>query len=316
MKSKPRKTRIVRKSRKHLKVEKKSLLNKYLILFLLVLISCATIGGFVWHGKIVEQKRLDLAEKRLEMTRIPKEIKKSLLQTATPSATFSIPILMYHYVEFVADRRDTIRQSLDIIPPILEKQIETLKNADYTFLTMNDVADIMDGKKPAPKNPIVFTFDDGYRDFYTDVFPIVKKENVKVVSFVVPGFLDKPNFLLTSQLLEIAKSDLVEIAAHTMHHIYLKRAAANVARVEIAESKSELETLLNRPVVSFAYPYGAFDQQAIDFVKAAGFKTAVSTIPGKEESESNRFFIYRLRPGARVGDTLLRFLQQTQFKPW
>jgi peptidoglycan/xylan/chitin deacetylase (PgdA/CDA1 family) len=247
-----------------------------------------------------------------DMKKLPPDIKKEL-QVSSPSATFRVPILLYHYVEYVQDKRDTIRQSLDIIPSVFEKQLQTLSGDGYTFITPSDVADVLDGKKTMPNKPIILSFDDGYRDFYTDVLPLLEKYHARAVAYVVPGFLDTPNFLLTSQLVAVSQTGLVEVAAHTMHHVSLKGMAVQRATDEIDKSKQTLEDLLHIPVVSFAYPYGAFDKQAVELVKNAGFKTAASTIPGIEVNQADRFFLYRIRPGVRTGPVLLRFLQQSSF---
>lgn len=238
---------------------------------------------------------------------VPKEV-KSAHPRASASATFRIPILMYHYVEYVQDKSDTIRQSLDIEPNIFEEQIKTLIDNHYSFMTMSDVADVLDGKEQLPDKPVVLTFDDGYRDFYTDVFPILKKYRVKAVAYVVPGFFDTPNYMFTSQIKEIAKVPYIELGAHTMHHVYLKDMSPIFAEREIVQSKYKLEDLIHKPVVSFAYPYGAFDNSAIDLTKKAKFKTAVSTIGGITASESNRYFLFRMRPGYMTGATLVNYL--------
>lgn len=250
--------------------------------------------------------------RRNEVKKIPQEVKDTH-PVATESATFSIPILMYHYVEYVQDKKDSIRQSLDITPDVFTAQIKTLKDNHFTFLSMYEVAEIIDGKKPLPQKPVVLTFDDGYRDFYTDVFPIITKEKVKVVAYVVPGFFDQPNYLLTKQVLKIAKSPYVELGAHTMHHVYLKDVAPLFASREIRDSKYTLENLIHKPVVSFAYPYGAFDNSAIDLTKATHFRTAVTTISGLQVSRDNRFFLFRIRPGYRTGEALLSDLQSPPF---
>ncbi len=253
---------------------------------------------------------------RKEVSSLPKNIKKQLIQTASSSASFRIPILMYHYVEYVTDTRDTIRKSLALTPYVFDKQVETLQNAGYTFMTTKDLADVLDGKTTLPEKPVILTFDDGYRDFYTDVFPLLKKHKVKAVAYIVPGFLDKLNYMFTPQVEEVAKSGLVEIAAHTVHHVWLKGMTKERAEFEITESKKMLEESLHISIVSFAYPYGAFDQQAADIVKKAGFKTAVSTVPGIMDFEQNRFFLYRLRPGGRIGKELLTYLTQNVFKAY
>lgn len=243
---------------------------------------------------------------------IPKEVKSAHLSAST-SATFRIPILMYHYVEYVKDKKDVTRQSLDIEPHIFEAQIKTLAEAHFTFLTMSEVAEILNGNKALPEKPLALTFDDGYRDFYTDAYPILKKYRVKATAYVVPGFLDQPNYLLTSQVRELGRDENIELGAHTMHHVYLKDMASIFAEREILQSKYTLEDTIHKPVISFAYPYGAFDNQAIDLAKKAGFSTAVSTIGGFTASENNRYFLFRMRSGYMTGDVLLNYLQNPPY---
>jgi len=227
-----------------------------------------------------------------------------------PLKSLSTPILVYHYVEYVTDEKDTIRKSLNTLPYLLTKQIETLKNAGYTFVTASELMDIMNGKIKLPNKPVVISFDDGYRDFYTDVFPILKKYNVKAVAYVVSGFLDKPNYLLTEQLKEIAKSGLVEIGAHTVHHISLRGLSPTVVKYEIEESKKELEQITNFTVVSFAYPDGSFDNQAMKLVREAGFKSAVTTTHGIEVNQENKYSLPRIHPGNKTDQWLLNSLEQ------
>lgn len=245
-----------------------------------------------------------------EQTQIPVDVKKTLNHQI--SSSFRIPILLYHYVEYVKDRGDKIRISLNIEPDIFDAQVKTLKEAGYTFLTPNQIPNFFNDKINLPKKPIILTFDDGYRDFYTDVFPILKKYNVKAVAYIVPGFLGKPNNLTHSQLKEIANSGLVEIAAHTVNHPNLKGLTKKRLKFEVEQSKIDLENELHIPVISFAYPYGAFDLNAIQAVKDAGFKTAVSTVAGVDINKENIFFIYRIRPGVRTEQYLLNFLEQVK----
>jgi len=223
---------------------------------------------------------------------------------------------MYHYVEYVANKNDKIRISLNTPPHILEEQIKTLISGGYNFMTNSELADVLDGKANLPSNPILLTFDDGYRDFYTDAYPILKKYNVKATEYVIAGFLDKPNHLLTTQLQEIARDGLIEIAAHTVHHVWLKGQTLKTVSDEVFQSREILEQIIHKPVVSFAYPFGAFDDQAIQVVKDAGFSSATSTLPGIDQDNVNRMFMFRLRPGGRTGKTLTTWLAQKKFGPY
>ncbi len=242
-------------------------------------------------------------EKKVFM--VPEDVKEA---TPTARMTVKVPILLYHYVEYVKDKGDTIRQSLDIIPRVFEEQIQTLLSDSYTFITMDELADYLDGERSLPPKPIIITFDDGYRDLRTDVLPILRKYHVKAVAYIVSGFVDKPNFMSTQELREVASSGLVEIAAHSVHHLNLKAIKPELARKEVEESKTAIEKLVGIPVHNFAYPYGDFNQNIIDFVQKAGYRTAASVIAGSIHSEQDRYFIYRLRPGARTGKALTSWL--------
>ena len=247
-----------------------------------------------------------------DVEQIPPSVQKSIANTK-PTKQFYVPILLYHYVEYVKDPGDTIRKSLNILPIVFDQEVKTLKDAGFNFITPKDLSEILDNKKGLPEKPIILTFDDGYRDFYTDVFPILKKYNVKAVAYIVPNFLNKPNNMDTWMLKEIVKSGLVEIGAHTMNHAYLSGLSLKRVKYEVDESKKYLEKSLGIEVVSFAYPYGAFDNQTIKVVKEAGFKTAATTINGTLIADTNRFFFYRVRPGGLVGKSLIKLVQKKTF---
>lgn len=306
-----------------------------LILLVFFLFLCA-IGGYLGYRyytstvSYTNKKELqgfkytpppDIKNEIKQIENQPKQIGKfpdtsQVAKVASISGTIRVPILMYHYVEYVQDKGDKIRISLNIPPYILEQQLQTLIGAGYTFMTENELDDVLDGIKPLPQKPILLTFDDGYRDFYTDAYPILKKYHVKATAYVVPGFLDRPNYMFRTQLDEIAKDAFIEIAAHTVDHVGLAKQSLKTITDEIFRSKIMLENETHKPVVDFAYPYGAFDDQAIQVVKDAGFRSATSTLPGIEQGQINRYFMFRLRPGYRTGQTLVDWLNQTTFSAY
>lgn len=303
-------------SKKKHKGRRKWLQWKILSLLPAVLLFVVSVSYAIWY----ESRAVpDLGEQD-EMTVIPQEVNRVLGLSVGPSTSpanqLRIPILMYHYVEYVDSTKDPGRANLNIPPNILTAQIETLKSAGYTFITPDDLVPAIVGKKKLPTKVVMLSFDDGYEDFYTEVFPILQKEKVKGVAYIIVNLLDRPNYLFTYQLPELAKSPYVEIGAHTMDHPGLAGMNTKEATYEIAQSRKSLQDLLHVPVNSFAYPYGSFDLQAIQIVKDAGFSNAVSTIPGIEQSKDNLYFLNRLRPGDRTGQSLLDLFKQDAFQPW
>lgn len=240
-------------------------------------------------------------------------IKQKKVQALIQLPTLRVPILMYHYVEYVTDEKDTTRVALNTFPHVLDTQIQTLKNAGFTFLTNRQLTEYMNGNGILPEKSVVLTFDDGYRDFYTDAYPILKKHNVVATQYVVSGFFNDPNYMTESQVVRIAKDGLVEIGVHTDSHPWLADKNKAFLQKEVAESKNELEKLIGYDIVSFAYPYGSFDVASIDSVKKAGFTSAVSVIPGIIHNQDTKYFLYRLRPGKRVGEELLNWIKGDAF---
>lgn len=301
-------------------------MKKYLPIFVSLVIIPLSI--FIFY---TEQTRTVVDSPKTLMKHLPPDVKKDLVKRipsptpisledqkkiATLSGSIRVPILLYHYVEIVQDKKDKIRQSLDIPPNVFDQQVATLKNAGFTFMTAKELGEVLDGKRTLPSKPVLITFDDGHWDFDTDVLPILKKYQAKATQYVIPGFTGGSDFMTKAQVQAVINSGLVDIGAHTVHHISLKGKLLPIVQYEVDESKKMLEDTYHIHVVSFAYPNGFFDAQAAQVVKQAGFSTAVSTLPGIMQNDQNRFYLYRLRPGYRTGDTLLSYLQQDTFSAY
>lgn len=237
-----------------------------------------------------------------------------------PASTFrnpsmlSIPIFIYHYVEYVKDKRDTTRQGLDVLPDVFEGHLQLLANTHYTTYFVKDIPDILKGVILFKPDSVVLTFDDGYEDFYTDAFPLLKKYNIKSTIYVVADFIGKKNYMTESQIREIVESNLVELGSHSMKHQKLTLMPINVARKEITDSKEKLEKRFNVKIQTFAYPYGTFSPKLIDLVKEASYSAGVSTVKGIDQSNNNLFFLSRVRAGTISKQGLIKAIEQLKSK--
>lgn len=100
-----------------------------------------------------------------------------------------------------------------------------------------------------------------------------------------------------SELRLMVRSGLVEVGAHSVHHLMLAQHPLQVQRTEIAESKRQLEQAIGRPVNSFAYPYGgksAVDNRTVECVREAGFGLACDNVPGAIGNDTDPFALPRL----------------------
>jgi peptidoglycan/xylan/chitin deacetylase (PgdA/CDA1 family) len=253
------------------------------------------LGAFVYIGiQKYTQRQYTVSHPHIETKKtlvkeLPPEVKKQL-NAATPSATFRVPILLYHYVENIQNKNEKLRVELNITPDVFALQVKTLKDAGYTFMTAKELGEVLDGKMQLPEKPVLLTFDDGHWDFATDVLPILKQYNVKATAYIISGFIGGSDFMSKEQLQDVVDSNLVDVGAHTVHHLALKGRPYDEVQSEIDDSKTWLADNYHLDVVSFAYPNGSFDLQAEQLVKADGFTTGVSTVPGIEQSQINRYF--------------------------
>ena len=89
--------------------------------------------------------------------------------------------------------------------------------------------------------------------------------------------------LTIEELQRLASNELVEIGAHTVTHPLLASQPAEQQHSEIGGSKAWLESVLNRPVTSFSYPYGGthhYTPTTVQTVRDLGFSRACTTTPG------------------------------------
>lgn len=210
-----------------------------------------------------------------------------------------VPILMYHHIRVNPRPSDPIWAALNVSPDQLEQQLYYLNSHGFRSITLDELTQSLQSKIPLPTKPIVLTFDDGYRNFYTTAFPLLKKYDIKAVQFVITQVVDNAQYLTWDEIKEMDRSGLIQFGAHTQHHLNLPDFDNAIIAQEIRGSKTDLESHLGKPISWFAYPYGSYNNFAIQTVKDAGFKGAVSTIYGVAQSQETVYLAPRIMINGR-----------------
>ncbi len=210
-----------------------------------------------------------------------------------------VPILMYHNIRINPNSSDAVSAALSVSPAQFEQQLTYLKSHNYNTITLDELSDALDGKVSLPENPVVLTFDDGYRNFYDNAFPLLKKNHMKAVLFVITDVVGTKAYLTWDQIAEMNISRLIEFGAHTRHHANLPELPASSIVDEIVGSKIKLERHLRKQINWFAYPYGSYNDFIKQTVADSGFKGAVSTIYGVAQSKDNIFLSPRIMVDGR-----------------
>jgi peptidoglycan/xylan/chitin deacetylase (PgdA/CDA1 family) len=211
-----------------------------------------------------------------------------------------IPILMYHSIH------TDPKNSLMVPPSTFEAEMQHLKDAGYHSITFKDLEDWKDGR-PLPNKPIVITFDDGYKDNYTEAFPVLKKLGLKATIFVVSGFVGGKNNLTWDEIKDMQQSGIIEIGAHTVSHLDLTKLSEKQKWEEIHGSKVAIEEQIGCPVIAFAYPAGRYDDATVKETEKAGFEFAVTTRNGLAIPQQGLLTLHRIRvPGNESAEAFAR----------
>lgn len=109
---------------------------------------------------------------------------------------------------------------------------------------------------------------------------------------------DVPRVVDVDELRDVAESPWAEVGAHTVSHPSLSSSSVTEQRREIAESRAALEALLQRPVRSFAYPFGEYSEETTRLVRRAGFRLACTVDAGPVDASTDPLRL----PRHEVGD--------------
>jgi peptidoglycan/xylan/chitin deacetylase (PgdA/CDA1 family) len=102
--------------------------------------------------------------------------------------------------------------------------------------------------------------------------------------------------LTHEEVRRLSLSELTAIGAHTRTHPRLASLSEAEQRGEIGGSKTTLENLLGSAVRSFSFPFGKpsdYTPDTIEFIRDAGFDSAVCNVPGAVTSASDRLQLPR-----------------------
>ena len=185
----------------------------------------------------------------------------------------SASILMYHSVSDSGDYFSAIS------PAVFKKQMAYLAGKKYPIIPLAELARRLRAHEPLG-GAAVLTFDDGYHDNYTNVFPLLGQYGFPATIFITTGLIGTPGYCSAEELRTMHSSGLISIEPHTLSHPKLAKLLRAEAAREVRESRRILQEILGAAPTLFAYPYGSFSDETVDIVREAGFAGAVTVEEG------------------------------------
>jgi peptidoglycan/xylan/chitin deacetylase (PgdA/CDA1 family) len=218
----------------------------------------------------------------------------------------TVPIILYHRIDV-----SPINSRYYVPPEKFEAQMKLLHDWGYTSITTTMLIKAITEGAELPLHPFLLTIDDGNLDNYTNAFPIMQKYGFTGALYLVGNYIGAEGYMSVEQVLEMHEAGW-EVGSHSLNHLDLTKIGPDGARDEVIRSKKVLEEMLGIPVLTFAYPFGAYNNAAMDSVRAAGYIGAMGA-SGYTPSQGlwNLYYLQRVEiRGSEDAKTFTRFL------PW
>ncbi len=210
--------------------------------------------------------------------------------------TVRVPVLMYHYLSIPPDDADVYRRDLSVSPELFARQLDAIQAAGYTTISLYDLqANLWEGA-PLPEKSVVITFDDAYRDNYTNAFPLLQERGMIATIFVVTDFMDeeRPAYLTWDMAREMLAAG-ISIESHGRNHISLKNQSPDYLVWQALGSLETIQYELGVRPRFVSYPAGEFDDQTVAIFESANYWAGFTTIQGATHSTDDLFRLHRVR---------------------
>ena len=194
---------------------------------------------------------------------------------------------------------------LAVDPSLFEEHLDALEAIGARTLTISELALALQSGE-LPERAVALTFDDGFAELPEHAFPVLAERNMRATVFIVAGWLGQTSGwpsqaagtprrpLLSTEVLRSLDPEAIEIGAHGFDHAPLTRASEALAHRELVHARELLETELERPVSSVAYPYGAYPSASARALVETTYKVACTTRPGRVRPSCDRLALPRV----------------------
>jgi peptidoglycan/xylan/chitin deacetylase (PgdA/CDA1 family) len=244
-------------------------------------------------------------------------------ETALPTSTFTptstlepqwavqgpgqviVPILLYHHIGFSAADEGAYYVS----PEAFDQQMNLLYQWGYKTVSVELLARAIREGAALPPKPILLTFDDGSETTYETALPIMQRYQFTGVSYIVYHYVGLTYYMNADEIRALYAAGW-EIGSHGLTHRDLPT-RPDKQEDEIVGSRRQLESLLGIPILSFAYPFGAYDASSLGYVHFAGYTAAMGL--GNESVQGTKNLFYLYRQAVRGTDDLRTFAAHL---PW
>ena len=173
---------------------------------------------------------------------------------------------------------------------IFKEHINLIQNSNISFYSPKDFEKNFSQTKKEKK--ILLTIDDGFKSFYTEAWPFLKKNKIPFILFVSTEPVGKRGYMTWEEIKEVERAEFAFIGHHSHTHDYLieKTNEEFISDLKKADSIF-LENLGYIPSL-FSYPFGEYSKFMRDYV-ADNFNIAFGQHSGVIDLNKDKFELSR-----------------------
>ena len=217
-----------------------------------------------------------------------------------------VTILCYHSVSKRTEPHPTDVDSLHLTEQRFQQHLDYLQS-HHTIISLGEFLRARRENRPFPPGAVVLTFEDGFRNFYSVVAPILLARQIPATCFIItsPDFTkevsncdkewdltDDDCFLAWDEIRELS-SHGIEFGSHTSTHVPLSCVSLNEARIELKDSLNTLVEKVGGSAVAVSYPHGDTSESVNLLAEAVGYSCALTTALGPNDAECDLFSLRR-----------------------
>lgn len=210
-----------------------------------------------------------------------------------------LPILMYHHVG--ARPRPGDKPGLFLSLEDFRSHMRFLACEGHRPVVPDVLSRAFSGESVLmPERPVLLTFDDVRAPDFRAALEVLSEFEAPGVGYFITGNRgDLPSAADVAACRRLGFA----IGSHTVSHRWLPDLDDGRLRAELADSRKCLEDLSGAAVVDFAYPKGGCGRREVEAVRAAGYRTAVTTLRGNRHRPADLLRLRRIpvRPDTGVG---------------
>jgi peptidoglycan/xylan/chitin deacetylase (PgdA/CDA1 family) len=163
---------------------------------------------------------------------------------------------------------DPPESQFDVPPQVFQSLVEWFRGEGYTVDSFSGLWRRMT-EGTLPERYAVITFDDGHPSALAAAETLAQN-GMEATFFVLKPSDRWADFAGVNEIRRL--SELAEVGSHGVWHSALGRISLAEAKEELTVSKKWLEDTLGRPVQSFSFPLGSYNNAVVQAAREAGYK--------------------------------------------